>query len=192
LANNAHTKRRILESAYKLFYKVGFARAGVDAIAESAGVTKRTLYYHFPSKDTLLGAVLDLQHELTLRLIQRWAKPASGKPLEMVDILFKEFAHWAKQPGWQGSGFTRAVMELADLPGHPARAAAQRHKASVESWLTAQFVRSEIKKPRLLARQIMLLIEGCHSLILIHGDATYASAASAAARLLVDHSRQRK
>ena len=55
------TKRRIIDAAYELFYKDGFARAGVDAIAERAGVTKRTLYQHFDSKDALVAAVLDIQ-----------------------------------------------------------------------------------------------------------------------------------
>ncbi len=180
------TRRRIVDAAYGIFYKGGFARAGVDAIAEAAGITKRTLYYHFASKDALIGAVLDAQHELMLARIQRWATGASGDPATMVEILFAEFAAWAKKPGWQGSGFTRATMELADLPGHPARAAARRHKAAVEGWLAEQFARSGMGTARLVARQVMLLIEGCMSLILIHGDTSYADAASAAARHLVE------
>jgi AcrR family transcriptional regulator len=52
------TRRLILENAYQLFYRHGFARVAVDAIAARAGVTKRTLYYHFRSKDDLLAAVL--------------------------------------------------------------------------------------------------------------------------------------
>jgi len=180
------TRRRIIDAAYEVFYKGGFARAGVDSIAEAAGVTKRTLYYHFDSKDALIAAVLDAQHELVLSRIQRWAKRASGDPARMVRILFEEFAAWAKKPGWQGSGFTRAVMELADMPGHPARAAARRHKAAIEGWLAEQFAERGIQRSRKLARQVMLLIEGCHSLVLIHGDTSYADAASAAARTLVE------
>jgi AcrR family transcriptional regulator len=179
------TRRRIIDAAYEVFYKGGFARAGVDAIAEAAGVTKRTLYYHFDSKDTLLAAVLDAQHELLLTRIQQWAARASGDPDATVEALFTEFAAWAKQPGFQGSGFTRTAMELADLPGHPARAAARRHKAAIERWLAERFVQYGGGASRELARQVMLLIEGCHSLVLIHGDTSYAHAAIAAARLLI-------
>jgi AcrR family transcriptional regulator len=183
------TRRRIIDTAYEVFYKGGFARAGVDTIADAAGITKRTLYYHFDSKDALLAAVLEAQHGLVLTRIQRWAKQARGNPAKVVEILFAEFKAWAKRPGWQGSGFTRATMELADMPGHPARAAASRHKAAVEDWLAEQFAQGAIRGPRDLARQIMLLIEGCHSLILIHGDPSYADAASAAGRLLVERYR---
>lgn len=179
------TRRRIIDTAYEVFYKGGFARAGVDAIAEAARVTKRTLYYHFDSKDALLAAVLDAQHELVLARIHRWAKHASGDPAKMVEILFDEFKKWSRKPGWQGSGFTRTAMELADLPGHPARVAARRHKAAVEGWLAGQFADGGIRGSRELARQVMLLIEGCHSLVLIHGDISYVDTASTTARLLV-------
>ena len=114
------TKRRIIDAAYELFYKDGFARAGVDAIAERAGVTKRTLYQHFDSKDALVAAVLDIQHELALTRIRAWAERASGDPVAVVDSLFAGFADWSKQRGWRGSGFTRAAMEYAASPGHPA------------------------------------------------------------------------
>jgi AcrR family transcriptional regulator len=68
------TRRRIIDAAYGLFYRAGFARAGVDDIAEAAGVTKRTLYYHFDSKDALVAAVLAIQNELALARISQWAQ----------------------------------------------------------------------------------------------------------------------
>jgi hypothetical protein len=61
------------------------------------------------------------------------------------------------------------AMELADMPGHPARLATSRHKAAVEQWLTAQFTAKQVHKPAVLARQVVLLMEGCQSLALIHG-----------------------
>ena len=179
------TSQRIADAAYELFYREGFAHVGVDAIAEAAGITKRTLYYHFESKDALVAVVLDLQHELMLKRIARWTERASGNPARMVKTLFAEFAAWSKQPGWRGSGFTRAAMEFARSPGHPARVAARRHKLAVEDWFAEQFTRNGIDAPRQLARQVVLLLEGCNCLILVHGHSGYADAASQAAQLLV-------
>jgi AcrR family transcriptional regulator len=48
---SAPTRERIIEAAIKLFYDEGIRAVSVDAVAEKAGVTKRTLYYHFRSKD---------------------------------------------------------------------------------------------------------------------------------------------
>jgi len=180
------TRSRIIDAAYRVFYRDGFYRAGVDAIAEAAQVTKRTLYYHFDSKDSLLAAVLADQNDLALTRIRRWADKASGEPVRIVGILFAELEAWAKQPGWTGTGFTRVAMELADMPGHPARLAASRHKAAVERWLIAQFTAKKVRKPAVLARQVVLLIEGCQSLALIHGNVKYIKAAGETARLLIE------
>jgi AcrR family transcriptional regulator len=180
------TRRRIVEVAYEQFYSVGFMRAGVDAIAEAAGVTKRTLYYHFESKDDLIAAVLEIQHQLAFERTQRWARKVSGSAGDVVESLFTEFGKWARQPKWHGSGFTRIAMELADLPGHPARGIARRHKAAVEAILAGKLEEAGLAQPQASARQVMLLLEGSMALVLIHGDAAYAKEAAAAARRLVE------
>ncbi|RVA73096.1 TetR/AcrR family transcriptional regulator, partial [Mesorhizobium sp. M7A.F.Ca.US.006.04.2.1] len=49
------TRKRIVDAATRLFYAEGIGRVSVDAVAEEAGLTKRTLYYHFKSKDDLIA-----------------------------------------------------------------------------------------------------------------------------------------
>lgn len=175
------TRQRVLESAYELFYRHGFARVGVDRIAERAGVTKRTLYNHFESKDALVAAVFDHQHLHALAQIQGWGNRSAENSSDFLASIFRELGHWASRPRWLGSGFTRLTMELADLPGHPARRAAHHHKADVEDWLAQELFGLGARDPKELARQTMLLIEGCLSLMLIHGDTSYADTATRAA-----------
>lgn len=185
VASAKDTKVRILRAAYRLLYKEGFARVSMDAIADAAGVTKRTLYYHFDSKDTLTAAMLEHQHQYALAQIQKWGRNSSKTAADYLTALFDDLEHWASQPRWLGSGFTRITMELAHLPGHPARRAANDHKYAVEAWLACELKLLGALNAQELARQVMLLIEGSMSLILIHGDASYAkSAARAAVRLI--------
>ncbi len=179
------TRRRILETAYELFYRRGFTRVAVNDIAERAGITKRTLYYHFDSKDELLRAVLDFHHDLALERIRRWSTRLPTNLDAMLDALFSDLASWAARPRWAGAGFTRLVMELADLPGHPARAIARRHKAAIENWLAGELASRGTPDATEKARQLVLLLEGCISLLLIHGSKKYADAAATAARRLV-------
>ena len=49
------TRKRILDAAYVLFRRKGYTRVSMDEIAAATAVTKRTLYYHFRSKDELVG-----------------------------------------------------------------------------------------------------------------------------------------
>jgi hypothetical protein len=88
-------------------------------------------------------------------------------------------------PRWSGSGFTRLVVELADLPGHPARAIARSAKATTESWLAELLSNARVSQSRERAREIMLLTEGAMALMLIHGDRRYIEAAARAAKQLV-------
>jgi AcrR family transcriptional regulator len=175
------TRRRLLDSAYELFYRKGFSRVGVDEIAAFAKVTKRTLYYHFESKDELLAAVFELHHELALARIRRWEDRYSGSADDIVAVLFAELGKWSAKPGFAGAGFTRIVMELADLPGHPARVIARRHKAAVEAWYAELLAKVRVPSPAERAREIVLLVEGATALMLIHADPSYIETARCAA-----------
>jgi AcrR family transcriptional regulator len=179
------TRLQILDAAYKLFRRSGFSRVSMDEIAAATGVTKRTLYYHFESKDQLLAAVLEAQHALAVAAFRTFGDRLSGSPEAMVEAMFRDLAVWSDRPRWAGSGFTRLVVELADLPGHPARAIARRHKATLEDELARLLERTGVARPRDCAREIWLLSEGAISSILVHGDRSYAASAAAAALKLL-------
>jgi AcrR family transcriptional regulator len=185
MAGRSDTRQRILSAAYEMFYRSGFARVGVDRVAERAGITKKAFYYHFASKDQLLAAVLEQHHRHALDQVARWALRLDGTLDEFVDSLFGNLAGWASRPRWEGAGFTRLTMELADRPGHPARAIARRHKAAIEAWLAGELRRRGVAAEAARAREIVLLLEGAMSLMLVHGSTDYAKAAAAAAKGLV-------
>ena len=181
------TRGRVLEAAYKLFRRQGYNRVTMDDIAEAAKLTKRTLYHHFNSKDQLLADVLESQHHLALQAFRTFGDNLSGSAETIVEAMFQDLAVWADRPRWAGSGFTRLVIELADLPGHPARLIARRHKAQLEKCFAELLARSGVDRPNELARAVWLLSEGAVSLILVHGDRGYSAAASEAAITLVRH-----
>lgn len=181
------TRARILDTAYKQFRRRGYSRVTMDDIAAAAKLTKRTLYHHFESKDQLLADVLRAQHHLALHAFRTFGDSLSGSAEAIVETMFRELAVWADTPRWAGSGFTRLVIELADLPGHPARLIARRHKAQLERLFAELLAQSGIDKPAELARAIWLLCEGAISLILVHGDRGYSTAASQAAVTLIRH-----
>jgi AcrR family transcriptional regulator len=185
-----HTRQRILEAAYGLFWRQGFLRVSMDEIAARAGITKRALYQHFRSKDDLIAAALAHSSELAIRRLQQFKRPARAG--ELIDTLFTELAEWAAKPRYSGGGFTRVAVELADLRGHPARAIARRHKAAVEAWLSDGLAAGKVTSSRERAREIMLLMEGAMLLMLIHGDRSYAGAAARAANALIRSGRTRK
>lgn len=179
--NRQLTRKKIMDAAYVLFRRRGYARVNVDEIADAAGITKRTLYSHFESKDALLESVLEDQHDMAFAAFQTFGKQLTGTPEDIVRTFFKELAQWSKSPKWAGSGFTRLAMELADLPGHPARRIASRHKIQLEAHLAETLAAAGHKDATDCARKILLICEGTMALMIIHGDQSYCEAAEAAA-----------
>jgi len=178
-------RQRIIDAAYDAIWRSGFHRTSMDAIASRAKVTKRTMYAYFRSKDDLLAAVLGHYSGLAAQRLQRMGSRLPRDRNGMIDSFFSQLAGWAAAtPRWSGSGFTRVVVELADLPGHPARAIARRVKATTEAWLGEQLETAGVRHPRDRARELMLLMEGSMALTLIHGDRRYIDAAAQAAKRL--------
>ena len=179
------TRGQILDGAYRLFRRRGYGRVSMDDIAAEARFTKRTLYHHFESKDQLLAEVLTAQHQLAIAAFKTFGDRLSGSPEAIIKGMFRELAVWADKPRWAGSGFTRLVIELADLPGHPARLIARRHKARLERCFCELLEQSGVRHAAELSRVIWLLSEGAISMILVHGDQGYSAAACEAAMTLL-------
>lgn len=190
--SSAQTRDNILVAGYALFRRKGFTRVSMDEIAAAAMLTKRTLYYHFKSKDELLTAVFAAQHQLAYAAFRTFGERLVGSPDAIIDTLFLDLSVWADTPRWAGSGFTRLVVELADLRGHPARAIARRHKALLEQHLADVLDRAHVPDPLDRAREIWLLSEGAISLMLVHGDRKYAAAAKRLLRSPVSSRRRDK
>jgi hypothetical protein len=133
----------------------------------------------------LLTAVLEVQYRLAFDAFRTFGECLSGSVEAMIDGLFSELAVWADKPRWAGSGFTRLVIELADLPGHPARLIARRHKSMLEAQFADRLAKAGVGRAPELAREIWLLSEGAISLMLVHGDRAYAAAAARAAKRLL-------
>jgi AcrR family transcriptional regulator len=179
------TRDRIVAAAARLFYGDGIRATSVEAIAERAGISKKTLYYHFASKDDLVEAYLQSQDQPVLDLYARWFTEAKGDTADKIAGIFASFAAAASSPRWRGCGFHRTVAELANTPGHPAVKAGAAHKKRFEAWLRQVLTEAGIANPRQLATRILLLLDGASTVMLIHRDADYVKAAGRLAAELV-------
>jgi AcrR family transcriptional regulator len=179
------TRERIVSAANRLFYRDGIGRVSVDAVAEEAGLTKRSLYYHFKSKDDLVTAYLDYRDLPNLRAFQRWYEEADGDIADRVGVIFAKLAEAAARPEWKGCGFLRTAAELVNLPGHPAIQTGAAHKKKLEAWLAGRLAEHGFAHAEALARQIRLLIDGAFGVAMLHRDPSYFESAGAAAHALI-------
>ena len=179
------TRDRILDAANRLFYAEGIRATSVDAIADKARVTKKTLYYHFRSKDDLVAAYLASRDQPNLALFAKWFDETEGGIAEKVRAIFLNLAKSARHPRWKGCGFLRTAAELANMPGHPAVKVGAAHKRKFETWLTGMIAAAGLPDADMLGRQVVLLMDGAFSTMLVHRDPAYVEAAGAAAATLL-------
>ena len=79
------TKRKILETAGALFSENGFDGASVDSIANTAGVNKALIYYHFKDKADIVRALFqNVMIEVDEHLQQKFQQPLEGKTKKEV------------------------------------------------------------------------------------------------------------
>jgi AcrR family transcriptional regulator len=58
-AANIPASQRILAEARQLFYRHGYSAFTMDDLAAALGMSKKTLYVHFPGKDAMIRAIID-------------------------------------------------------------------------------------------------------------------------------------
>ena len=182
------TRDRILDAANALFYADGVRAVSMDAVAEKAGVTKKTLYYHFRSKDDLIAAYLAARDQPNLAAFKRWFDRAEGPLSAKIGAVFDGLSRAARRPSWRGCGFLRTVAELASTPGHPAVAVGAAHKKKFEAWIAeeAALALGPSERHAAFARRVVLLLDGAFSTMLTHRDPDYIDEAGRAAREMTE------
>ena len=169
-------RERILETTDRLFYRQGIRAIGVDTIAAEIGISKRTLYNYFPSKDALVTAYLE----------RRFAPIAVSErsPLEQILDAYDRIGRLFAADALRGCPFVNAVTELAD-PTHDAAKIALAFKERRRLWFRDLLVAVKAKEPDALAGQLAILLDGAIVQMLVRNDAGMAAAAGKAAETLL-------
>src|ERR1700722_18440082 len=169
-------KERILETADRLFYLKGIRAIGVDTIAAEIGISKRTLYNHFPSKDALISAYLER------RFVQ--PRPSDKSPVEQILGTFDSLERRFSAKDFRGCPFVNAVAEMG--PGDKSvKKIAIDFKESRRLWFRDLLVKLGVADAEGLATQLVLLVDGSIAQDLVRDDPKMARAAKEAAKVLL-------
>jgi AcrR family transcriptional regulator len=168
-------KDRILETADRLFYLQGIRAVGVDTIAAEIGISKRTLYNHFPSKDALIAAYL------ARRFVA--PHPSDKSPVEQILGTFDSLERRFSSKDFRGCPFVNAVAELGE--DRSVRKVAVAFKESRRLWFRDLLVQLGVAQAEALATQLVLLVDGSIAQDLVRNDPAMARAAKEAATVLL-------
>jgi AcrR family transcriptional regulator len=153
----ARTRDRLLDAAAQLFYERGI-HVGVDAVCRAAGVSKKSLYELFGTKDALLAATMErVGPAVGLAVLP----PADDDrpPRERILHVFERLEALEPEHEFRGCPLVAAAVQVKS-PQHPASAVARRHKDGLTAFFAHEARRAGAQDPVQLARQLTVVFDG--------------------------------
>lgn len=180
----SEARRRILETADRLFYAEGVRAVGIDRIIAEAEVAKMSLYKHFPSKDDLILAVLQYREGKVLEFFGAAMERHGERTKDKLRAFFAALKDWFESPGFRGCAFQNAAVELAD-PTHAGTQFVKEHKRRFQAFLAGLVEEAVGKGAAKVAPAVGLLVEGAIVTAVIQGSPAAVDVARDAALKLV-------
>lgn len=156
-------RQTILEGAVKVFIESGYDVSSMDKIAEVAGVSKRTVYNHFQSKESLFQAVVD---DFLKQRDQQ--KPIKYSKTRAIEEQLRDFAnaevYLIDDPIRRGLAKFLTAQFVMDIEfGKKIRSQAKPPHESFITWLNSANEDGKLKfqSARLAAQIFYGLVEGC-------------------------------
>ncbi|MEH0581001.1 MULTISPECIES: TetR/AcrR family transcriptional regulator [Streptomyces] len=151
------SRERLLEAAATLTYRDG-VHIGIDALCKAAGVSKRSMYQLFESKDELLAASLEERAAAFVAGLLPAADDGRSSRERILHV-FEQVELQAGAPEFRGCRYLAAQIELKDQ-SHPASQVAHRIKGNLTAFFRAEAEQGGASDPDLLARQLSLVFDG--------------------------------
>lgn len=154
----SEARTRLLTTASGLFYAEGLHSVGIDRIIAAAGVTRATLYRHFPGKDDLVVAYLTLADE-AIRARVDAARTEDLSPDDVVRTVARSIADDIRRPDFRGCAFLNAAAEYPH-PTHPVHQAVLRHRQWFLATITELLAATGKTDSEAAARHFVMLRDG--------------------------------
>ena len=152
-------REHLIDTAIDLFAERGYHATGIDTILETSGVSKKTLYRHFRSKDELILAALKKYDGRFRNNFMRQVEERAEAPRDRLLAVFDVAAAWFSRNDFYGCMYINAVGEYSD-PDSPIRLVCKEFKALMRRYFEDLCAALPAPDPPALADELALLLEG--------------------------------
>lgn len=143
----------------ELFCAHGYHATGVDMIMQASGVSKKTMYTYFRTKEELVLAALMAYDSVFRNQFMRAVEAATTTPQDKLLAVFDVAHDWFGQNNFYGCPFINAVGEYADTD-NPVRQISKLFKQQMHDYVRSLCVAAGAGNPDGLADELALLLEG--------------------------------
>jgi len=178
-------REELIKTALALFAKNGIHATGIDTIVEQSGVTKKTLYAHFRSKEELVLAVLRQYDGMARNEFMRRVESGGKTPKTRLLAIFDFAERWFQQSNFYGCLFINTIGEYSDNDT-AIRQICQDYKKLVKAYILSLCEQVGTSDPQELAEELALLLEGATVTAQVSQNPQTAKIAKRAAKVLID------
>jgi len=178
------TREKILKTAEQLIYQNGIHAMGMDLLVKTSGVARKSIYRHFANKEDVASAALTERDERWMQ----WFRTESDKgetPQERILNMFTALKSWFESDGFRGCAFINTAGEVGD-PEDPIRQIAKMHKQKLLDYTLEVCGQLGVKEPEILAKQLLILLEGAITTSYVMGDWSAADKARDIAKMMLE------
>ena len=165
---------RIVEAARELFCRNGIHATGIDRILAEAGASKMALYGRFGSKDALLREVLAREGADWRSGFFSAVEKSGPEAITRLHGIAGAMQQWYLGGRFYGCAFMNAIAEH-DKSEQWLRDVAAAHHGEILAFLGDLAAQAGYTEPTVLARQILLLIDGATAALMVTNDAAVVS-----------------
>lgn len=179
-------REHLIDTAIRLFAAHGFHATGIDTILKESGVSKKTLYRHFRSKEELILGALRKYDGQFRNGFMREVEAVADTPYDRLLAVFDVAQDWFQQNSFYGCMFINAVGEYS-APDTPIRQACKDFKTMMRGYIVGLCRDLKVRDPEELADEIAMLLEGAIVTAQVSQSRAHAAqVAKAAAKTLID------
>lgn len=152
-------REHLIDTAIELFCEHGYHATGIDRILETAGVSKKTMYVHFRSKEELIYAALRQYDGVFRNNFMKAVEDSGNTPQKRLLAIFDIAGSWFEENNFFGCMFINAVGEYAEKDS-PVREISRQFKQLMWSYVADLAKEGGADNHKELADEICLLLEG--------------------------------
>jgi AcrR family transcriptional regulator len=113
--DEAARRERLIAAAEHVFVELGYSASNMDGIARRAGMSKKTIYQVFETKQDLFAAVIDSRRDALAAMIEGECSDDALAPEEVLRRFLRQIARFILAPR-QASLYRLAVSESLRAP----------------------------------------------------------------------------
>lgn len=177
-------REHLVDIAITLFGEHGFHATGIDMLLQEAGVSKKTMYRYFRTKDELIYAALKKKDGIFRNNFMKAVEAAGKTPKEKLMAIFDVAEQWFREDSFFGCMFVSAIAEYSSDES-PIRDICKQFKKQMWEYIYDLAKQTDAPEPKELADELALLLDGATSIAQVSQKPQAAGTAKKIAKLLI-------